>query len=318
MKPLRRILAALIALCACAAMTAAPAQAKVSGPNGRVLFARFDPETVDGTLIFTANSDGTDEQQLLPNPSCCAHWSPDGSKISAAASAPDGRVTTALVNPDGSGFVAETIPDPTLNLECPAWAPDGSRLACEGFDEARPDRPAGLFTIRAADWGNLVRLTTNPFGTGDIPGDYSPDGTRIVFLRENPRVHGVALFVVNVNGSGLRQITAWQRGGLPSASWSPDGQWILTDNAQGGLYVVHPDGTGRHQIPVAGSGARAFAFQPGWSPDGRKIVFSLFTGTGPGTGREDIYTANADGTGVTHVTTTPDFEEGADWGPYTG
>jgi Tol biopolymer transport system component len=138
-------------------------------------------------------------------------------------------------------------------------------------------------------------------------------------LRENPRLHAAALFVVNVNGSGLRQITAWQPGELPTASWSPDGQWILTDNAQGGLYVVHPDGTGLHQIPVrTGSRARAFAFQPGWSPDGRKIVFSLFTGRGPGTGQEDIYTANADGTEVTHVTTTPDFEEGAEWGPYTG
>jgi Tol biopolymer transport system component len=313
---LTKILAA-VAMCACAAMTAS-VQAKVPGPNGRILFARFDPAG-DETRLFTANPDGTDEHQLLPDPSCCAHWSPDGSKISAAASAPDGRITTALVNPDGSGFVAETIPDPTLNLGCPAWAPDASRLACEGWDEVQPDRPAGLFTIRASDWDDLVRVTTNPFGTSDIPGDYSPDGTRIVLLRENPRLHAAALFVVNVNGSGLRQITPWQPGELPTASWSPDGQWILTDNAQGGLYVVHPDGTGLHQIPVGtGSRARAFAFQPGWSPDGRKIVFSLFTGRGPGTGQEDIYTANADGTEVTHVTTTPDFEEGAEWGPYTG
>jgi Tol biopolymer transport system component len=300
------------------AMTAAPAQAKVAGPNGRVLFARFDP-AVDSTLIFTANPDGTDEQQLLVDPSCCAHWSPDGSKISAAASAPDGRITTALVNPDGTGFVAKNIPDPTLNLECPAWAPDATRLACEGFDEVRPDRPAGLFTIRASDWGDLVRVTTNPFGTSDIPGDYSPDGTRIVFLRENPHLHAVALFVVDVSGSRLHQITPWQPGELPSASWSPDGNWILTDNAQGRLYLVHPDGTGRHQIPLRfDSRGRAFAFQPGWSPDGTKIVFSLFTGRGPGTGQEDVYTANADGTGVAHLTSTADFEEGADWGPYQG
>jgi Tol biopolymer transport system component len=92
---------------------------------------------------------------------------------------------------------------------------------------------------------NLLRLT--PDGRNDHNPAWSPDGTRIVFGRENPSPQQFAMFVVNVNGSGLHQVSGWQLD-FGSASWSPDGQWVLTDNGQGGLYVVHPDGTGEQQI----------------------------------------------------------------------
>jgi hypothetical protein len=35
-----------------------PAQAKVGGPNGQIVFARFDPALGDG-VTYTANPDGT-------------------------------------------------------------------------------------------------------------------------------------------------------------------------------------------------------------------------------------------------------------------
>ncbi len=45
-------------------------------------------------------------------------------------------------------------------------------------------------------------------------------------------------------------------------------------------------------------------------------MFSLFTGTAPGTGQEDIYTASANGKDLVNVTNTPEFEDNADWGPH--
>jgi Tol biopolymer transport system component len=290
------------------------AGAKAPGPNGQILFGRNDPDVGEPSL-FTVNPDGTGERLVVHAPTCCYAWSADGSKISLAANAPDGRVTTALVNPDGSGYEVKTIPDPTLNLECPAWAPDDSRLACEGWDDTNPTRAHGVFTVRASDWGDLVPVTSNTLGGSDIPGDYSPEGTRIAFWREDPaRGAPFALFVVNTNGSGLHQISGWQKD-FGGASWSPDGQWVLTDNAQGSLYVVHPDGTGRQQISLQVS-SRRFAFEPKWSPDGTKIVFALFTARATRTGQEGIYTANADGSDVQRVTSPPTFDTEPDWGPH--
>ena len=63
----------------------------------------------------------------------------------------------------------------------------------------------GIYSIRVSDGGALQRITSSP-GGDDIPGDYSPDGKRIVFVRADQDGQ-VGLFVTRLNGSGLRQIT---------------------------------------------------------------------------------------------------------------
>jgi TolB protein len=114
--------------------------------------------------------------------------------------------------------------------------------------------------------------------------------------------------VVNADGTGLRQITPLGFAFL-GHSWSPDGRWIVFQRPYGQLYVVHPDGTGLHRIPVelpAGSGAQ----NPAWSPDGTTIVFSLERN-----GQASIYTVQADGTGLQQVAPSSGVEyQSPDWG----
>jgi TolB protein len=170
-----------------------------------------------------------------------------------------------------------------------------------------------VYTVSATDGSGLLRVTSNPYGSNDVPCDYSPDGTQIVFNREDPYGSDrFAFFVVGVNGGPVHRISGWQPRDFGTASWSPDGQWILTNDVRGGLYAVHPDGTGRHEIPVH-VGSRAFAFTPGWSPDGKKMVFALVTKTGPRAGQEAVYTANADGSDLQSTGLQGDWPE---WGPY--
>ncbi|HEY8196067.1 MAG TPA: hypothetical protein VIG04_03775 [Gemmatimonadales bacterium] len=283
---------------------AGPLEPKVSGVNGQIAFNRGGDNDV-----LVANPDGSNTRQLLTN-SCCPHWSPDGSKIAALAFTDLGTLTAATLNPDGSGYAILPIDDPTLNVALGVWSPDAARLASEGWDDADATRN-GMYTRRASDGGGLIRVTSNPFEGGhDIPGDYSPDGSRIVFVRENPlrKSGNTAVFVVNIDGSGLRRITPWGTGGSPS--WSPDGRWILFD-ARGFLFVVHPNGTAQRQIHLH-PGSRYYAYEPGWSPDGGRIVFGMYLSS---TGQNDIFTAGADGTDLVQVTNTPESEEAPDWGP---
>ncbi len=314
---------ALMSLLALLAV-AGQAQSKVPGLNGRIVYRWGDP-AIGNSLVFTSNADGSGEVQLLPDEAECPRWSPDGSKILLVGGPPSrprsDPLRPATIDPNGTGFkTLDAWKDRELALGCGVWSPDGSRVALEGFNEDDP-QVLGIYTIDVASrGGDLVRITDNPFDMFDFPGDYSPDGSRMVFLRTNskpqtPGEEAGALFVVDVDGTNLRRITSWGFSGS-GGSWSPNGQWILFNNLNGNLFVIHPDGTGLAQIPIVTGLGRSFAKHPGWSPDGMRIVFTMLSKS---TGyQEDIFTARLDGTGLTQVTDTPAIEEFVDWGPYAG
>ena len=300
-------------------------QYKVTGTNGQIVFDRGDGQ------VFMADPNGANEHELtLQYPAFVPVWSPDGSSLLVSVFSPNLPIRPVTINPDGSGLVLLAVPEaPTgMDLLCRAWSPDGTRLLCMGQIFEGDHSRDGIYSIRSSDGGDLTRLTVNPFpptgefGGGDLPGDFSPDGTRFVFMRARPgadpdaRHQRGALFVENADGTGLRQITPY---GLANshdngmAHWSPDGSAILFASEHGSLYVVHPDGGGLRAIPLHMGGGSSFAFTPGWSPDGTRIVFSLFVAN---TGQTDVFTASRDGTHVAKVTDTPDFEDFADWGPH--
>jgi TolB protein len=55
---------------------------------------------------------------------------------------------------------------------------------------------------------------------------------------------------------------------------------------------------------------------PSWSPDGQKIVFTRFTGPVRDDGTDfDLFVINADGTGLTQITSELRRNSEADWSP---
>lgn len=108
----------------------------------------------------------------------------------------------------------------------------------------------------AADGSSLQRVTRLPkTALFDTAPRFSPDGTKLVFTRYRPpkgpnppTTERGALFVVNVDGSGLRQVTRFSLGasGAGDADWSPDGTRLVFETsgafATGGssdIYVVN-------------------------------------------------------------------------------
>jgi Tol biopolymer transport system component len=303
------------------AIAATPAAAKAPGQNGRIAFSRATPDFQDNNT-YTMNPDGSDVQPLFPAfTSGTPHWSPDGTEVAVSTTlgviCPPCAVYTAVVNPDTANYRLITPEGPPAVFpSCVIWSPDASHFACDGENDS--DRSVnGIYTVRSSDGGGLTRIT-NAGGMADIPIDYSPDGTQIVFGRVDPNDHhcttSSALYVVNLDGSGLHRITPF---GFcdDDGSWSPDGSEIAFAFAPGhqrsNIYLVHPDGTRLMQLPIKVPPLDGFA-DISWSPDGSKLSFSL---GGPSTPR-GIFTANADGTDLQRATTSPTRDHEADWGTH--
>jgi Tol biopolymer transport system component len=309
---MRKLVALAFLAAAVAAIATASATAKPPGTNGLISFTRFEP-ALQQDVVYTVNPDGSGERQLLVGGES-GHWSPDGTRILVG---PD-CCAERILNPD-DGIYTELptfYPGLGLFLGCNVWSPDGARLACEGFG----DQPGadGIYTIRSSDGGDVRRVTSG--ADDDYPGDYSPNGKRVVFLRSSFDSGTIALYTVKLDGSDLRQLTHPGMDTLldfTGGSWSPQGNEILSAKPSEGLrssiFVVHTDGSGLQQIPIPGCGTTAGCHEPVWSPDGKKIAFTMFVSQ---TGLSDLYAVNPDGTGLYQVTHSGLGAGLKDWGTH--
>jgi Tol biopolymer transport system component len=224
--------------------------------------------------------------------------------------------------------IAKHLAETLTRLDfCPTWSPDGKSLVYPS--RARPeniDSPfsvdGGFLTVIDADGTNRHELQNRLLG--DDP-DWSPDGKRIVFIREEPILNSGTgeLDVVNPDGSRRRSIVAVDTPNSfnDSPKWSPDGtklvyvHWVSDDTpldpsdddpgASGPpLVVVNADG--RAPRPLSGTVFRN-ADEPDWAPDGRRLVFNDGQG---------LAIANLDGTGFRRIVESPAGEPS--WSPDGG
>lgn len=278
--PLRLALAAALATAAATA-SARPAPRRASPPRAAYQTAA-DP--CGGRIAFTSSRDPNDHFEIY--------------SMSA-----DGSAQTRLTN------------HTAIDLH-PSWSPDGSRIA---FQSDRDDLFNGRSDIYVmnADGTNVQRLTTDS-GFDESPA-WSPDGTRIAFLstradRVNNNVRQV--YVMDADGAAQTQLTfgAFVQ---PRLSWSPDGTKVAFSAPGGALadtedifLVSVADGT-TARLTVASVAGEKY-IMPDWSPDGRLIALTHFFAP---FGGSDVYTINADGSGLRNLTNAAGDDTFPAWSP---
>jgi len=239
------------------------------------------------------------------------------------------------VNAEGTGLTPITNATAT-GASCGAahWSPDGSKLifnSARKLDGTDASNPAHNIWSVNADGTGLTPITHVTAARADCTQpQWSPDGTKIVFASRRsldgtdaPNTHFTFnIWRVSADGTGLTPLTRATADGTDSTQpqWSPDGTKIVfasrrnldaTDapnaNFTFNIWRMSADGTGLTPLTSLTS-AHTEATAPRWSPDGSSVVFNSsrrLDGTdAPNTNfASNIWRANADGTGLTPLTT---------------
>ncbi|MGZ3623050.1 MAG: hypothetical protein ACXWPG_08095, partial [Ktedonobacteraceae bacterium] len=279
--------------------------------------------------IFSANADGSDVRQLTHpkygEVDSFPDWSPDGSKILFAHQDVNTTSNVWVMNADGTGQTQLTSCIGVCNGAQEAkWSPDGSKIVYDVADN--PILPSGYASaialwIMHADGSHAVQIThpQPPTSIGDNRPAWSPDGKQIIFARnhllgQSYDYDDQTLFLINLDGSGLKQLTAWGHLEAGDARWSPDGKRILFQSYGSfplgpipQLYTIFPDGTHLTQLT-----SNEYNFEPAWSPDGAKIIFAHRSMTGTDQNAH-LYEMHADGNGLVQITRSPFWQRQPAW-----
>lgn len=294
-------------------------------PDGRTLLVRrlvnewVRPAILDAKDASLVLLDAYPDRQMHLDP---VGWSGDGARIfvfSGVDAVDPLDIGLYSVRASDGGDLTPVVLSPAGARDWVSPSPDASLLL---VNRELGDGTSTLL-VRAADGPTEHRLSTDdmvpvdlefwgPFdGQGRISEAWSPDGRQIAFTVRVITADSTGLFIVNPDGTGLRQIVPTSIGAV-SAQWSPDGSSIAFTSrlrSQPQVWIVGLDGS--EPMPLTSDADGSTSVAPIWSPDGRMLLFERKQA-----GHVTLWTMNADGTAQTQVTKTPladDYFGGYAW-----
>lgn len=176
-----------------------------------------------------------------------------------------------LLDPNNPSAVTNLTDDGTTSFdEEPVWSPDGKRLAFVARFTAKNEE--NIYTMEPDAPGDSINLAVQVthFTNGQVPtGElaWSPDGSKIAFVRGIANPGAQPLYVTNSDGSLQNAVPLATEGGRPT--WAPDSAKVAYYHSNQ-VYLRNADASG-----VATPLQNAAGVEPSWSPDGGKIAFGL-------------------------------------------
>jgi Tol biopolymer transport system component len=168
---------------------------------------------------------------------------------------------------------------------CPAWSPDGKKIAFyrgneypADFELYLPDAKGLALAVINSDGTNLKEIVSNGNLLSiyrDYPPQWSPSGNDLLFsYRVRSISFNTGIYLVHIDGTGLKLL----KPNAERESWSPDGKKIIMEvyyEIEGskirGSKIQVLDSTGANETILV-SEAKS-NYRPVWSPDGKLVAF---------------------------------------------
>ncbi|MCK7580553.1 MAG: hypothetical protein MZV65_36195 [Chromatiales bacterium] len=249
------------------------------------------------------NADGTGYQQIT---NVQAHnyypvYSPLGGSIVYASNQNGGYFDLFLFVFEGSRLIRLT--ENIGNVISPSFSPDGQAVL---FANRAADGPTSLWKVESTG-KNPKLLYAGP--NTIVSADWSPDGNTIAFAMAVESPNAYEVFLMNADGTGVRQLTRGLEGIGGSLDWSPDGKYLLIYAGPLGdknIFRVDVEAQTASQLTDGGNNAAA-----AYSPDGAWIAFNSLRNDD----QADIFIMRADGSDLRQITDNPEPDWQPQWEP---
>ena len=194
-------------------------------PDGqRIAYSMRQPDATHDALVVI-DRDG-ENRRVVAERGSHPQWSPDGKYVAFSTGGVGIGWDIAVAPADGSEEYERLVPGRTFR-----WSPKGDAILA--WNVGPHLRLVSLATHEAHDLADDVRPVLPSSGFS-----FSPDGEQLTFIGSDPYPQEEAynaLYVMNIDGTGVQKLARPSRAIGWGADWSPDGRYIaFVDTIIGG------------------------------------------------------------------------------------
>src|SRR5262249_24041877 len=255
----------------------------------RLAFIRLDNATGKSTLMV-ANADGSDQKEVASRqrpesfPSEGPSWSPDGKRIATGVNKLNSTGTVIEVPVDG-GPEKSLTSQKWPHVFRVAWLSDGSGLVVTAYPTEAATGTQLWFIAQPS--GDVSQITNDLGGYGSVSLGVTADNNTLVTVQEDWSTQIFAVTPSEATGRATR-LTTGKYDGAAGSYVSRDGKIVYGSRTGENidLWIANADGTDSRPLTTD-----AFIeFGPGFSPDGRYVVFASNRA-----GNSNLWRIDADG-----------------------